>query len=268
MQNPKIDVSPEGITSLTGIIEENFGVREPIESVHSVTGGGVNDQSHRVVRTRSGRLFGIKTKLRGGGPQGEEREEAFSVACRALGVHEACKAVCVEGIRGLDGFEGGASVVTEWAPRSKRVSELSAEDRESALLGIGETMRQVGRWLAVDLHLGLRDRAKLDNWVWCATTGQLVAVDTESAFGVGSVQEHYSVIDAFYDRRRLRAERGASTAAVGFERGVREAHAGARANPAAITRAADQVESIRDYASPYANVDDDEFVDRVFSALA
>jgi hypothetical protein len=267
MQNPKIDVSSGAIASLTGILRESFGAEDPVDSVHSVAGGGVNDQCHRVVRTRSGRLFGVKTKLRGW-PQGEERAEAFSVACRALGVEEASRAACVGRIPGLRGFEDGASLVTEWAGGAKRVSELSADDCQSAQREIGETMRQVGRWVAADLHLGLGDRAKLDNWVWCEATRRLVAVDTESAFANATVRDHHNVIDAFYGMSKLKAERGASVAAVGFECGLREVHRAARANLTVINGAASRVKSCRGYASPYADVDEEEFVDCVFSALA
>ncbi|MFQ5694498.1 MAG: hypothetical protein ACE5HB_00760, partial [Terriglobia bacterium] len=112
MQLKRIQVNAATLGGIAKLLRVHFAVEEEIEGVYRIIGGGTNDENHRVVETISGRRYGIKTKARGGGQEGEKREAAFSRACEGIAVKEACRAVCVNGIVGLQGFDKSTSVVT------------------------------------------------------------------------------------------------------------------------------------------------------------
>jgi hypothetical protein len=268
MQVIKIDSTAGAKRSMAKILLQHFGVEEPVEGFYRIAGGGTNDANHVVARTDSGRQFGIKTKPHGGGQNGEHREAAFSKACHAVGVVEACRAICAERVPGLTGFETDACVVTEWVPDSKRVAEISPEEKQELANMTDHIIGQVGKWVAINLHFGLVDRGGLSNWVWSRRLQRLVPIDTESAWQTATLQDHFSIIDAFYDRRRLKAERGQSTTAQTFEKALKEWHMAIVSNPLAIPEAVACVESANRYASPYASLTEIEFADRVFSGIA
>ena len=67
MKLSKTDVGKTAIESIAKILNQHFQVSEQIEGVYTVSTGGVNDANHRVVRTVSGKQYGMKTKTRGGG---------------------------------------------------------------------------------------------------------------------------------------------------------------------------------------------------------
>jgi len=261
----QVEVSRPALESLKTILRDKFGVNKPIECVYRVSGGGINDDGHRVAQTRSGRRFGIKTKNRGA-PDGARREATFSDACRILGLEEACRAVCVDSVPGLDGFETQC-VVTEWLPASKQAGEVSAEGKKELEARLETVAHTLGRWVAANLLLGLADRGGLKNWVWSQAEFRLVAIDAESAFGGASVQDHHSIIDAFYGRLKLKAEKGASPAAIAFENGLKVIHAAFRAQKDAIIQLISSIPSISAYVSLYAQLSEDDFVHRVFSEL-
>lgn len=268
MQLFKIDASTGAMRSIARILCEHFDIEEEVEGVYRMSGGGTNDDRHVVVQTESGRRFGIKTRARGGGPDGVKREAAFSRACQGFSVAEACRAVCVERVPGLDGFDNDACVVTEWVPDSKQACEILPEEKQELEGTLDEVMPQVAKWVAVNLHLGLADRGGLKNWAWSQTLRRLSAIDTESSWQSATVTDHFSIIDVFYDRRRLKTERGQSTVARAFERALKEMHAVIRANANVIGQAVLDIESARHYVSPYMSLNDDEFADRVFAEIA
>jgi hypothetical protein len=268
MQLDRIQVSAGALEALAELLRDHFDVHEQIEGVYQVRGGGVNDAAHRVVRTASGRQFGIKAKPRGGGTEGERREAGFSRACHELGVTEACKTVSVERIPGYDGFENDPCAVTEWLLNSKQPSEISAEEKAQLVGALDEVLIQVARWITINLHFGLADRGGLKNWVWSQEVRRLVAIDTESAWQTGTTQDHFSIVDTFYERRSLKVERGQSREALAFEQGLREMHSRIRGNPEVIRHAVAEIASARNYVSPYIGMTDDEFADRVFSEIA
>jgi hypothetical protein len=261
----KMAVSPEALKSVEKILRDNFGVEEEVEGIYSMTGGGINDANHRVAKTASGNQFGIKTCARGG-PQGEKREAAFSKACHDAGVSEASKAVLIPGVPGLSGFEGGPCVITEWLADSKRPNEITGDERKEIEQDPGSTMYQVGTWVATNLHLGLGDRGKHENWVWSHKERRLAAVDAESSFQNASVGDHRFIIDVFYGTAKLKSERGKSEAAREFERALRETHSKFR-NHASSVSAAKTVDSNNNYASPLGQLTDDQFVEKVFTEL-
>lgn len=219
MKLSKTDVDKTAIESIAKILNQHFQVTEQIEGVYTVSTGGVNDANHRVVRTVSGKQYGMKTKTRGGGQEGEKREAAFSQACSILKQAEACRAVCVDKIAGLPGFDKNPCVVTEWVPDSKRAGEIAAEEKKELANDNEQVLHQVGKWVGTNLLLGLADRGALKNWVWSHKDRRLAAIDTESAFSSATVQDHRSIIDTFYDRVKLKQERGSSAPARAFERG-------------------------------------------------
>lgn len=91
---------------------------------------------------------------------------------------------------------------------SKRPTELTAEEATQLKADIAGIPEQLGKWVAVDLHLGLGDRGKLDNCAWSHGDRRLAAVDTESAFQNASVADHRIIVDAFYGAAKMKAERG------------------------------------------------------------
>jgi hypothetical protein len=262
----KLAVAPETVASVSAILSEHFQVQDPLEGIYAVSGGGVNDPNHRVAITQTGRRFGIKTQTRGGGPEGEKREEGFSKACSSLASAHACPAVRVEKIQHLQGFDDSASVITEWAPESKSVDKVTQEDTE-AIRNLPDVLSQSGKWLAANLHLGLGDRGGLKNWVWSGVHERLTAVDAESAFQRATVQEHHPVIEKFYGRAKLKQERGVSDAAKAFEAGLRQAHEHFLAHPEAITQAVADIASAKSYTSPVGHLTSDQVVEKVFSEL-
>lgn len=265
----KLNVTVDAPKSISRLLKEHFGISEEIEGVYSIAGGGTNDQKHRVVRTVSGRHFGIKCNPHGGGAEGERREEAFSKICHAAGTTEASRAVCTGGVTGLEGFDKSPSVITEWVPESKSLDEVvqSPEEKKKFDGAISEVMPQLGRWVATNLHLGLLDRG-LKNWVWSDKDRRLATVDTESAFQNARVQDHHSIIDAVYGRQKLRDERGKSEAAIAFEAALKETHSRFLSNLGAMKKAVEGIESAKEYTSQYAGLSAEEFANRVFSELA
>ena len=136
----------------------------------------------------------------GRGSEGHEREVAFSKICHQLGISEACRAVLVQGVAGLAGFEARPCVVTEWLCNGKRPNELTADDKKEFETDITRVAEQLGKWIAVDLHLGLADRGKLDNWAWSQPNCRLAAIDTESAFQTARVAEHRDIMRVLWRR--------------------------------------------------------------------
>ncbi len=268
MHLDKIKTDTGTLEALKKVLRDDFGVDEPIEGLYQIIGGGVNDATHRVVKTISGRHFGIKAKPRGGGSQGERREAAFSRACCGFGVAEACKAVSIDRIAGYSGFENDPCVVTEWLPNSKQPSLITQEEKNELQSVMDEVLIQVGRWITIDLHLGLSDRGGLKNWAWSQDSRRLAAIDTESAWQSSSTQDHFNIIDAFYERSRLKRERGQSREAIAFERGLREMHSKIVANTDVIRGAVADVTSATNYTSPYIGMTEDDFANRVFSEIA
>jgi hypothetical protein len=259
----KISVSAETLESLSTLLRASHGVDEAVEEVDRIIDGGINDANHRVAITVSGRRFGIKTQNRGG-PDGEKKEQAFSRACAWLDI-PACRAVIVERVPRLDGFDKTPCVITEWAPNSKRLDEVSEEDKHG-IASVPDVLLQIGRCVATHLHLGLPDRA-LKNWVWSHTHQRLNAVDTESSFQGATVQDHHAIIDKFYGRTKLKQERGQSDAAKAFESGLREVHEKFVAHSEAITQAVTDIASAQNYASPFRSLTADQLVEKVFSEL-
>lgn len=265
MNFDKLVVAPEVILSILAALSEHYRIQEPLEGIYRVSGGGANDANHLLVRTQSSRQFGIKTQNRGGGAEGERREEAFSKACTAVGFVHACRAVRVESIPHLSGFDKTPSVITEWAPDSKRVDEVTETDKQVA--NLPDVLLQIGQWIAADLHLGLIDRAGLKNWVWSVVHQRITTVDTESAFQTATVQDHHPLIDKFYGRAKLKQERGQSDAAIAFENGLRQVHEQFVAHPEAIAQAVAAIASARNYSSPFAGLNSVQLVDKVYSEL-
>jgi hypothetical protein len=263
----KIQAGPETLNGVKKILREHFEAVDEVEGIYSVSGGGINDANHVVAKTASGRQFGVKTRARGGGAQGEKREVAFSKACHDVGIPESSNAVLVSGIPSLNGFEKDQCVITEWRPGSKRPNEITDEEKKEIEQDPGPVMAQVGKWVAVNLHLGLGDRAKHDNWVWSHKERQLTAVDAESSFQTASVGDHRVIIDAFYGVAKLKTERGKSVAAKAFEAALHETHRRFRNHASSVGTAAKFVDSTNAYTSPYAHLTEDQFAEKVFSEL-
>jgi hypothetical protein len=264
----KVGVTPETLANVEKILRDSFGVEEGLEGIYSMSGGGVNDANHRVAITKSGRRFGIKAQARGGGPEGEKREVAFSNICHALGITEASRAIHIEGVPGLAGFEASSCVVTEWVPDGKRPSEITTEEKKELEADVVRVAEQLGKWIAVDLHLGLADRGKLDNWAWSQQHRRLAAIDTESAFQNATVADHKTIVDAFYGAPKIKAERGVSVAAQSFESAVRSTHKLIQSRASDIQSALADLPSAKNYASPYAGLDEDRFIEKIFSEIA
>lgn len=270
MQLFKIETSGGAKRSLAKILREQFGVDEEVEGLYRMGDGGTNDDGNRhlVAQTATGRKFGLKTKARGGGPEGAKREVAYWAACCAIGYGGGCRAVCVEKISGLVGFEEEASAITEWVRDSKRVCDISAEEKTEIDAEIVNLIPQVAHWIAINLHFGLVDRGGLKNWVWVHKQRRLVVVDTESAWGNATIQDHHTIIDAFYGRAKLKGERGSSNAAIAFESALKEMHTKIVSQIHVISQAVAGISSASHYTSPFAIFSNDEFADRVFSLLA
>jgi hypothetical protein len=230
----KVTVTDQALQSVASILRNHFQVEEQVEGIDQLSGGGVNDPNHRVAKTAKGRQYGVKTQSRGGGPDGERREEAFSKVCQAMGIDQACRAIRVESIPHMDGFDKTSSVITEWAVESKRVQELTPQEKQQ-MADLPRVMNQLGKWVATNLHSGLGDRAKLDNWVWSHANQGLTAIDTESAFNASNVSEHHPLIDSLYGKTKLKQERGNSEAAKAFEAGLRGVHEQFIAHPEVIS---------------------------------
>jgi hypothetical protein len=272
MNLQKRAVGPQALEALAALLRDRFRLgnaeeADVIEGVYSMSGGGVNDGNHCLIQTRSGRRFGVKTSSRGGGPDGERRAEAFSRLCEVFGLHDACDAIRVDNVPHLDGFDKSPSVVTEWAPESKRLDEMDAQEKQ-AMSACLDVLRQAGMWLAINLHFGLGDRGGLKNWVWSQSRQRLTAVDTESAFQSATVQDHYTVVDTVSDRTKIKQERGRSDASKSFEQGLREVHRQVLQHPESIRAMVGEIASAQNYASPVAHLSEDQFVDKVFGELA
>ena len=158
IQLTKFNIKEEVAKGISEILQNHFAEDAKIEAVFKMIGGGTNDQNHVVVRTAPGKQYGLKTRSRGGGPEGERSEEAFSKACGLFELKEACVAVCVDNIPGLDGFDKDICVLTGWVSESKEVGELTPDEISVATREIENIVCQIARWIAVDLHLGLVDR--------------------------------------------------------------------------------------------------------------
>lgn len=271
MQLFKIDAPGVAKRSLAKILREQFGIDEEVEGVYRIGGGGTNDDGdrHLVAQTAMGRKFGLKTKARGGGPEGAKREAAYWAACCAIGYCGGCRAVCVEKIPGLGGFEDEASAITEWVQDSERVCDISPEEKREIDAEVASLIPQVAHWIAINLHFGLADRGGLKNWVWVHRQRRLVVVDTESAWGSSaSVQDHHPIIAEFYDRARLKAERGNSDVGVAFESALKEMHSKIVSQICVISQAVAGIPSAVNYTSRFASLSDDEFAEHIFSLLA
>jgi len=75
-------------------------------------------------------------------------------------------------------------------------------------------------------------------------------------------------VSTFYDRNKLKSERGVSVVAIAFERALKEMHSKICQNIGGIAALVKGIPSAENYKSPFSNLSEEEFANKVFSELA